>query len=89
MPFLAPDESYLIYSVDTDLYISYRYKNNKWIEPKNLGSSINMNDCFDLCSKIFPDGRYLFFVSRRSSQDFRTFWADACFIEDLKPTKLK
>lgn len=91
-PFIAPDESYLIYSVgmnerETDLYISYRLKNNKWTEPKNLGSSINMDGSFDLCPKISPDRKYLFFISRRSGPDFRIYWADAGFIEELKPNE--
>jgi hypothetical protein len=95
-PFIAVDESYLIYSVEmndrdktTDLYISYRLKNNKWTEPKNLGPSINTEGCFDLCPKISPDGKYLFFISRRSGPDFRIYWADAGFIEDHKLKELK
>ena len=93
-PFIASDESYLIYSVsmnekDTDLYISYRLKNNKWTAPEDLGPSINKESCFDLCPKISPNGKYLFFISRRSGPDFRIYWADAGFIETWKPNDLK
>jgi hypothetical protein len=88
-PFIAPDESYLIYCRDNDLYISYQLKNNQWTEPKSLGPSINMEGCFDLCPKISPNGKYLFFISRRSGPDFRIYWADAGFIENLKPEELK
>jgi len=95
-PYIAPDESYLIYSSGrnerdeyTDLYISYRSRNNKWTEPINIGSSINIKNNFDLCPKISPNGKYLFFISRRNSPEFRIYWADAGFIETLKPDELK
>ena len=95
-PFIAPDESYIIFSFGrneqdrfSDLYISYRLQNNKWTIPKSLGPSINIKENFDLCPKISPDGKYLFFISRRPGPDFRIFWADAGFIQELKPDKLK
>jgi len=94
-PFIAPDESYLIYSLRrnerdkySDLYISYRLKNNKWTKPIDLGPSINRVN-FDLCPKISPNGKYLFFISRRNGPDFKIFWSDAGFLEDLKPAELK
>jgi len=34
---------------------------------------------------ISPNGKYLFFVSRRNGPDFVTCWADASFIEKLNP----
>jgi len=88
-PFIAPDESYLIVSIENDLHISYRLSNNKWTEPVNLGPSINMKDCYDLCPRISPDGKYLFFISRRSGPDFRIYWSEAGFIGRLKPEYLK
>ena len=91
-PFIAPDETYLIFSSgydkrDSDLYISYRLEDKRWTEPKNLGPSINIEGSLDLCPKISPDGKYLFFVSRRPGPDFQIFWAAAGFIEDLKPAE--
>jgi hypothetical protein len=81
-PFIAPDESYLIYSSgfdkqDSDLYISYRLDNKKWTKPINLGPSINIEGNLNLCPKISPDRKYLFFISRRFGPDFQIFWADA------------
>ncbi len=94
-PFISPDESYLIYSIRknetdkfSDLYISYRLNNNKWSNPIDLGSDINCRDKFDLCPIISPDGKYLFFISRRLGSQFQVFWVDAGFIEELKPTEL-
>ena len=89
-PFIAPDESYLIFShgpdmTDTDLYISYRQEDNRWTVPQTLGSSINAEGCLDLCPKISPDGKYLFFISRRIGTDFKVYWVDAGFVEALRP----
>ena len=87
-PYIAPNESYIIFShgpdrVDTDLYISYRLDNNRWTMPQNLGFSINAEGLLDLCPKISPDGKYLFFISRRNGPEFRIFWVDASFIDIL------
>ena len=89
-PFIALDESYLIYSLgysesEADLHISYRLKNNKWTEPRTLGESINIKDNRDLCHKVSPDGKVLFFISRRPGPDYELYWVDAGFIEALKP----
>jgi hypothetical protein len=93
-PFIAPDESYLIYSLgykvtESDLYISYRMENNTWTKPTNLGDAINVKDNMDLCPMISPDGKVLFFISRRPGPDYGLYWVDAGFIEDLKAKILK
>lgn len=82
-PFIAPDESYIIYNLDDDLQISYHLNNGKWTTPQNLGPDIN-SDNVDLCPRISPNGRYLFFISKRNSPDFATYWVEAGFIEELK-----
>ena len=94
-PYIAPDESYMIYSIRTnasdkfsDLYISYKLSKDKWSNPIDLGSKINCRDKLDLCPIVSPNGRYLFFISRRLGSHFQVFWVDAEFIEDLKPKDL-
>ena len=91
-PFIAPDESYLIYSTGdserhkmADLHISYKFKNKKWSMPINLGSSINDKESVDLCPVITPGGKYLFFVSRREKGAFKLYWVSADIIEELRP----
>jgi len=74
--------------MDEDLHISYNLRNGKWTTPQNLGTYIN-SDYLELCPRISPNGKYLFFITRRIGQDFITYWADAGFIEDLKPKELK
>lgn len=71
-PFIAPDESYLLFVSNReeirnqDIYISFRKSNNSWTEPKNLGAPICSDDN-DRFPKVSPDGKVLFFASRRTS----------------------
>jgi hypothetical protein len=73
----------------TDLFISYRMNKGKWSSGKNLGTNINSPGSYDLCPKVSPNGKFLFFISRRNGPDFQIFWVDAKIIEDLKPKELK
>ena len=70
-PFIAPDESYLIFQSDrpggfgsNDLWISY-CESGIWEEPINLGNQIN-TEASEFAPYISPDGKYLFFSSYRS-----------------------
>ncbi|MFO7445942.1 MAG: hypothetical protein R6W90_06215 [Ignavibacteriaceae bacterium] len=93
-PFIAPDESYLIYSsmrvkpVDEygDLYISFRKADGRWTERINLGESINTktNERFPAVS---PDGKYLFFTRWTPDYDEDVFWVSAEIIDSIKATK--
>jgi Tol biopolymer transport system component len=86
-PFIAPDESYLIFSMDEDLHISYNLYDGKWTAPRNLGPDIN-SDNLENCPVISPNGKYLFFISRRDSVNLTIYWADAGFIEKSRPPEL-
>jgi Tol biopolymer transport system component len=65
-PFIAPDESYLIFCSDRpggfgsgDLYICFN-RDGKWAEPKNLGAAVNTPE-FEYTPLVAPDGKELFF----------------------------
>lgn len=67
-PFIAPDESYLIFDSyredgygDSDIYISYRQKDNSWGAPINLGDKIN-TEAWEASASVTPDGKYLFLI---------------------------
>ena len=69
-PYIAPDESYLIFQTDRpgtfgegDLFISYRLKNGKWSEPRNMGKGVNTKESGEGCPMVSPDGKYMFFSS--------------------------
>jgi len=83
-PFISPDESYIIYSIDDDLHISYQRSDGRWTMPIDLGPNIN-SDQMELCPQITPNGKYLIFTTRRHFPNFTVYWADAGFVEQLKP----
>lgn len=98
-PYIAPDQSYLIFSSTrpgygiSDLYISFQNGDGGWTEPKNMGPKINTR-----AKESFPfvsfDGKYLFFMSNRVSELNKSpipdgpgnvYWVDAGFIHGLRP----
>ena len=93
-PHIAPDESYLLFSSlrsdgygDFDIYISYKKEDGTWTKAKNLGETIN-TPARESTSVVSPDGKFLFFISRRNGIG-EFFWVDAKIIEELKPDHLK
>ena len=89
-PFIAPDESYLIFCSDrpagfgkADIYVSFRTVGEGWSEPINLGNRVN-TAADEYIPSVTPDGRYFFFTSNVSgNRDI--YWMDARFIEELRP----
>ena len=70
-PFVSPGESFLLFKSgqpggygNTDLYVSFRQKDNSWGEPINLGPKINSPEN-ELEPRLSPDGKHLFFTSFR------------------------
>lgn len=87
--FIAPDESYLIFSSNragnhgfNDLYISFN-KNGKWSTPLNMGTGINNGSQVRFPS-VSPDGKYLFFTRENGSNMDDIFWMDAAIISELQ-----
>ena len=90
-PFIAPDESYLIFSSDReggfgsgDLYICFRDENNEWKKPINMGESINTAKQ-ERFPGVSPDGKYLFFTRWFAPPNHHDlYWIDADIINELK-----
>ena len=88
--YVAPDESYMIVSIygreddfgGGDLYVSFRDPEGAWSPPRNMGPDINSNKR-DFCPMVTPDGKYLFFSSKRHGVG-DIFWVDADVIEKLR-----
>lgn len=94
-PFIAPDESYLIFSRDSrrfdsegktiggdrKLMISFMDKDGTWLEATDMGP-LFANTRFP---SVSPDGKYLFFTkfTEGGHEDF--FWVGAKIIEALRP----
>lgn len=90
-PFIAPDESYIIWDSerengfgDSDLYISFRYNDGSWGPAINLGETIN-SEFEDAYGSVTPDGKYFFFQRiNLSIPEANIYWVDADFIQKLK-----
>lgn len=94
-PFIAPDESYLIWDSereggygDSDLYISFRQEDKSWGPAINMGPEIN-TEYEDNRGMVSHDGKYFFFNRIIHGETFEEseiniFWVDAQIIEDLK-----
>ena len=86
-PFIAPDESYLIFdrapnSSYADLYIAFRNEAGGWDEPVSL-EALN-SGLHDLYANVSPDGRFLIFLSNRTGGILLPYWVDATIIEDYR-----
>ena len=89
-PFIAPDESYLIWDSEreggyggTDLYISYRQKDYSWGPAINMGDKIN-SDKEDFYASVTPDGKYILFNRTMEKGNIDIYWVDAQIIETLR-----
>jgi ankyrin repeat protein len=86
-PFIAPDGSYLLFSRQYDLWVSFRTLGNAWSEPVKLGPEVNSRS-IELCPIVTADGKYLFFVSQRDGEG-HAYWVRADVIEKVRPAALK
>jgi Tol biopolymer transport system component len=90
-PFIAPDESYLIFSSnrndpsrDTgDLYISRRLADGSWTDPVSLGEPVN-SPSQERFPSVSRDGKYLFFTRWTPDYDEDVFWVSATSIQALQ-----
>jgi hypothetical protein len=89
-PFIAPDESYLLFSSKrsdshgfNDLYVSFRRADGSWSRPVNLGEKVNGGGQmrFPVVSR---DGRFLFFTGPNPPSRDDVYWVDAGLIERLR-----
>ena len=93
-PFIAPDESYLIWDAkkeggygNSDIYISFKQQDGSWGEAINLGDKIN-TEAWEAAASVTPDGKYLFFNRNMGTDNYENvdiFWVDAQIIETLRP----
>jgi Tol biopolymer transport system component len=72
-PFVAPDESYLIFVSSRpgslgkdDLYISFKKDDGSWSPPVHMGNGVN-SAASENRPYVTPDNKYFFFTSNRES----------------------
>jgi len=80
-PWIAPDESYMVYTVPkpgqpvgSSLFYAERKADGTWSDPKEIKLEMDAGQPF-----ISSDGKYLFF-----SRNQQSFWIDAAVIEDVR-----
>ncbi len=85
IPFISPDETYLIFSSDRpgsigdfDLFISFHTQDDQWSDPVNLGPMINSKGS-ERFPGLSPDGKAFFFV-----RESEIYWIDSNIIKILK-----
>jgi predicted alpha/beta superfamily hydrolase len=90
-PFIAPDESYLVWDDQgeggyghSDLYVAFAQKNGSWGEAINLGDKIN-TQFEENFGSVTPDGKYFFFGRSAGDGKANIFWVDAQVIEAHRP----
>lgn len=98
-PFIAPDESFLIWGSErddgygmSDNYISFRQQDGSWGSAINMGDKVN-SKLVENGARLTPDGKYLLFgrseekVKEDGSTYWETtnYWVDAMIIETLRP----
>lgn len=92
-PFIAPDESYLIWDSErengygkSDLYISFKKKDGSWGPAINLGDKIN-TEVAEAYGSVTSDGKYFLFHRSYGGDTGDIFWVDAKVILSLKPNE--
>jgi hypothetical protein len=92
-PYIAPDESYLIYCLELpggygeyDLYVTFQKKDGSWTEPVNLGGDIN-SSTLDARPYVTLDGKFLFYYSDQTGNG-DIYWVSAKIIDRLRPDAL-
>ncbi|MCB1636203.1 MAG: PD40 domain-containing protein [Xanthomonadales bacterium] len=91
-PFIAPDESYLIWDSkrasgygDSDLYIRFRDDDGQWGPAINMGAAVN-SPSWDAFATVTPDGRFLLFNRGMDDDNANVdiYWVDARIIDELR-----
>ena len=90
-PFIAPDESYLLFSSNRgsqpgdvgDLYLSPRQADGSWGDPASLGAPVN-TEWQERFPALSPDGKYLFFTRSTEHHSHDIFWVDASTVPALR-----
>ena len=85
-PYIAPDESFIIYSINdkpngigkSDVFFSCKSENGDWSDPINLGSQVNGTEQ-DFAPSLSPDSKFIFFTRGGNMK-----WISVELLESLK-----
>ena len=93
-PFVAPDESYLLFSSNRrdpdndpgDLYISRRLADGSWADPVSLGAPVNTPQQ-EVFPGLSPDGKYLFFCRETPGRGNDVYWVSTRIIDNISANR--
>ena len=83
-PYIAPDESYLIFDAKItptstgNIFVCFKKDDGSWTKAEKMSSKIN-TEAEEGCASISPDGKYMFF-----SRNGNIHWVDANIIEEYR-----
>lgn len=94
-PYMAPDESYLIFISNSrtggkggwDLWISFHNDDDSWTDPVNMGSDINTS-ADEYGPRVSHDGNYLFFTKDIGGSEMDIYWVSASIIDIIKANSI-
>ena len=84
-PFIAPDESYLIFgsaNPTSDLFICIKNNYGSWNDPVNI-EELNTTSAHEMYANVSPDGRFIMFLSGRTGI-LLPYWVDATILDNYK-----
>jgi len=87
-PYIAPDESYIIYDANMDnegnknLFINFRQSDGSWGKAINVSKHYNLPE-HSWCPFVSFDGKYFFFSARKNEHK-DIYWVEANILYDLK-----
>lgn len=89
-PFTASDESYIIGDgnpdtpgINTDIYIAFRKKDGTWAKAVKIEDGVS-SDSNELAASVSPDGKYLFFQSKRTGS-MNIYWVSTKILDKYRP----
>lgn len=88
-PFIARDESYLIFDAQVsgrgkpELFICFSNPDGSWSKPRNMGPEINATRT-EFAASVSPDEKFLFF-HRRVNGNGDIYWVSTDVINNLRP----
>jgi len=84
-PFIAPDESYLIFdrtmpNLYADIFICCKQDDGSWGDPINMEE---LNGTYhEMYANVSPDGRFIMFLSNSYGGELLPYWVDAQIINN-------
>lgn len=93
-PYMAPDESYLIFTSKNrpggyggwDLWICFHQPDRSWTEPTNMGPKINTAED-EYGPRVSPYGNFLLFTRENRGKTMDIYWVGIGVVDTCRKTE--